>query len=159
MAKKRVSITDLARQLNISVSTISRALSGHSAISEATVKRVTDLAKELGYQPNSLASGLRKGRSNMLGVLVPHIDGNFFSQVVKGIEAARQQGRLPRAHLPVERGRGPRARKHRNPAQRAGGRHLGVALAHHPRVASTSRSAASATCRWCSSTASWRATT
>ncbi|WP_223654215.1 LacI family DNA-binding transcriptional regulator [Hymenobacter psoromatis] len=88
MAKKRASITDLAQQLNISVSTVSRALSGHSAISEATVKRVTDLAKELGYQPNSLASGLRKGRSNMLGVMVPHIDGNFFSQVVKGIEAA-----------------------------------------------------------------------
>ncbi|MVN77522.1 substrate-binding domain-containing protein [Hymenobacter sp. HMF4947] len=88
MAKKRASITDLAQQLNISISTVSRALSGHSAISEATVKRVTALAKELGYQPNSLASGLRKGRSNMLGVVVPHIDGNFFSQVVKGIEAA-----------------------------------------------------------------------
>ncbi|MGI4760388.1 MAG: LacI family DNA-binding transcriptional regulator [Janthinobacterium lividum] len=88
MAKKRASITDLARQLNISASTVSRALNGHSAISEATVKRVAALAKELGYQPNSLASGLRKGRSNMLGVVVPHIDGNFFSQVVKGIEAA-----------------------------------------------------------------------
>ncbi|MGI4835971.1 MAG: LacI family DNA-binding transcriptional regulator [Janthinobacterium lividum] len=88
MAKKRASITDLARQLAISVSTVSRALSGHPAISDATAKRVTTLAKELGYQPNSLASGLRKGRSNMLGVVVPHIDGNFFSQVVKGIEAA-----------------------------------------------------------------------
>lgn len=88
MAKKRASITDLAKQLNISVSTVSRALSGHSAISEATVKRVTTLAKELGYQPNHMASGLRRGRSNMLGVVVPHIDGNFFSQVVKGIEAA-----------------------------------------------------------------------
>jgi LacI family transcriptional regulator len=88
VAKKRASITDLARQLNISASTVSRALNGHNAISEATVKRVTALAKELGYQPNSLASGLRKGRSNMLGVVVPHIDGNFFSQVVKGIEAA-----------------------------------------------------------------------
>jgi len=88
VAKKRASITDLAQQLNISASTVSRALSGHSAISEATARRVTDLAKELGYQPNSLASGLRKGRSNMLGVVVPHIDGNFFSQVVKGIEAA-----------------------------------------------------------------------
>jgi len=88
VAKKRASITDLAQQLNISASTVSRALSGHSAISEATVRRVTNLAKELGYQPNSLASGLRKGRSNMLGVVVPHIDGNFFSQVVKGIEAA-----------------------------------------------------------------------
>ncbi len=88
MAKKRASITDLAQQLNISVSTVSRALSGHSAISEATVRRVMTLAKELGYQRNNLASGLRKGRSNMLGIIVPHIDGNFFSQVVKGIEAA-----------------------------------------------------------------------
>jgi LacI family transcriptional regulator len=88
VAKKRASITDLARQLNISASTVSRALSGHRAISEATVKRVTALAKELGYQPNHLASGLRKGRSSLLGVVVPHIDGNFFSQVVKGIEAA-----------------------------------------------------------------------
>lgn len=88
MAKKRASITDLAQQLNISASTVSRALSGHSATSDATIKRVTALAKELGYQPNSLAAGLRKGRSNMLGVVVPHIDGNFFSQVVKGIEVA-----------------------------------------------------------------------
>ena len=88
MAKKRASITDLAQQLNISVSTVSRALNGHSAISEATIRRVTALAKELGYQRNTMASGLRKGRSNMLGVVVPHIDGNFFSQVVKGIEAA-----------------------------------------------------------------------
>ena len=91
MAKKRASITDLARALNVSVSTVSRALSGHRAISAATTARVTALARELGYQPNSLAAGLRKGRSNMLGVVVPHIDGNFFSQVVKGIEAAASQ--------------------------------------------------------------------
>lgn len=88
MAKKRASITDLAQQLNISASTVSRALNGHSAISDATTKRVMALAKELGYQPNNMAAGLRRGRSNLLGVVVPHIDGNFFSQVVKGIEAA-----------------------------------------------------------------------
>ncbi|WP_210517952.1 LacI family DNA-binding transcriptional regulator [Hymenobacter terricola] len=88
MAKKRTSITDIANQLGISVSTVSRALGGHSAISDATTKRVVALAKALGYQPNNLAAGLRRGRSKMLGVIVPHIDGNFFSQVVKGIEAA-----------------------------------------------------------------------
>jgi len=88
MAKKRASITDIAKQLNISASTVSRALNGNSAISAATVKRVNSLAKELGYQRNTMASGLRQGRSNLLGVVVPHIDGNFFSQVVKGIEAA-----------------------------------------------------------------------
>jgi LacI family transcriptional regulator len=88
VAKKCASITDLAQQLNIATSTVSRALNGHSAISEATTKRVLALAKELGYQPNNMAAGLRRGRSNMLGVVVPHIDGNFFSQVVKGIEAS-----------------------------------------------------------------------
>lgn len=91
MAKKRASITDLAQQLNIAVSTVSRALNGHASISEATKRRVLSKAKELGYQPNHLAAGLRKGRSKLLGLVVPHIDGNFFSQVVKGIEAAASQ--------------------------------------------------------------------
>ena len=88
VAKKRASITDLAEQLNISVSTVSRALNAHSSISKTTTKRVVELANKLGYQPNNMAAGLRRGRSKMLGVIVPHIDGNFFSQVVKGIEAA-----------------------------------------------------------------------
>lgn len=69
------------------MSTVSRALSNHSSISEATKKRVWQLAEELHYQPNHLAAGLRKGRSNLLGVIVPHIDGHFFTLVVKGIEA------------------------------------------------------------------------
>ena len=76
----------MATALSVSVSTISRALSGHPSISDATKKRVTKLAKELNYHPNHLAAGLRKGRSNMLGVIVPHIDGHFFTMVVKGIE-------------------------------------------------------------------------
>lgn len=86
MASKRASITDLATQLGVSVSTVSRALSDHSSISDATKKKVWKLAKALQYQPNHMAAGLRKGRSNLLGVLVPHIDGHFFTLVVKGIE-------------------------------------------------------------------------
>ena len=86
MVSKRASITDMATALSVSVSTISRALSNHPSISDATKKRVNKLAKELNYHPNHLAAGLRKGRSNMLGVLVPHIDGHFFTMVVKGIE-------------------------------------------------------------------------
>ena len=63
---------------------MSRALSGHRTISEATTRRVVTLAKALGYQPNNMAAGLRRGRSNMLGVVVPHIDGNFFFAGGKG---------------------------------------------------------------------------
>lgn len=86
--KKCVSIIDITEKLNILVTTISWALNAHSSISEATTKRVIELAKKLGYQPNNKATGLRRGRSKILDVIVPHIDGNFFSQVVRGIEAA-----------------------------------------------------------------------
>ena len=91
MATRRASITDLARTLGLSPSTISRALSDHRDVSEATKQRVRQLAQELHYQPNQLAAALRRGRSNTLGVLVPHITGNFFPQVVNGIaiEAAK----------------------------------------------------------------------
>lgn len=87
MAPKRASISDIAQELNLAVSTVSRALSGHSRISEATRQRVGKLAEQLNYQPNHLAAALRKGRSNTLGVIVPHIDGHFFALVMKGVEA------------------------------------------------------------------------
>lgn len=86
MAPKRASISDIAQELNLAVSTVSRALSGHSRISEATRQRVWKLAEQLKYQPNHLAAALRKGRSNTLGVIVPNIDGHFFALVVKGVE-------------------------------------------------------------------------
>ncbi len=91
MANRRASITDLAKMLGLSPSTISRALSDHNDVSEATKQRVRQLAEELHYQPNQLAAALRRGRSNALGVLVPHITGHFFPQVVHGIatEAAK----------------------------------------------------------------------
>lgn len=88
---QRVSLTELAKQLNLSPSTVSRALADHSEVSEATKARVRQLAQQLNYQPNQLAAALRRGRSNTLGVLVPHITGHFFPQVVNGIaiEASR----------------------------------------------------------------------
>jgi LacI family transcriptional regulator len=91
MANRRASITDLAKALNLSTSTISRALADHDDVSEATKKRVRQLAEELSYQPNQLAAALRRGRTNTLGVLVPHITGHFFPLVVNSIatEAAR----------------------------------------------------------------------
>ena len=94
LASKRSSISDVARELQISVSTVSRALNDHSSISDATKKRVWKMAKQLNYQPNHLAVGLRKGRSNLLGVIVPHIDGHFFTMVVKGIETVATKAGL-----------------------------------------------------------------
>ena len=76
----------MAKALNVSISTVSRSLNNNTSISEATRERVLKMAQELHYQPNHMAAGLRKGRSNLLGVLVPHIEGTFFSSVVHGIE-------------------------------------------------------------------------
>ncbi|QDA61658.1 LacI family DNA-binding transcriptional regulator [Hymenobacter jejuensis] len=85
MYNRRVSIADLAQQLNVATSTVSRALSDHSDVSEATKGRVRQLAEKLNYRPNHLASGLRKGRSGTLGVLVPHLTGHFFPEVLHTI--------------------------------------------------------------------------
>ncbi|QDA60284.1 LacI family DNA-binding transcriptional regulator [Hymenobacter jejuensis] len=94
MANHRASITDIAKVLGLSVSTISRALADHRDVSEDTKARVRQVAKDLNYRPNHLAAALRKGRSNTLGVLVPYITGNFFSVVVNGIETAATKAGL-----------------------------------------------------------------
>jgi LacI family transcriptional regulator len=88
MAKgnKRISIADLAAELGLAISTVSRALNNAPDVSEATKAQVWALADKWNYRPNSLAASLRRGRSNMLGVIVPHINGAFFPAVVHGIE-------------------------------------------------------------------------
>ena len=83
-----VSMADLARELGVSMTTISRALSDHHSIGPATKQAVLKLAKKLNYQPNRMASSLRKGTSTLLGVIVPYIEGRFFASVVHGIETA-----------------------------------------------------------------------
>ncbi|UOR03701.1 LacI family transcriptional regulator [Hymenobacter aerilatus] len=83
-----VSMADLARELGVSMTTISRALSDHHSIGPATKQKVLKLAKKLNYQPNHLAAALRKGQSKLIGVIVPYIEGRFFATVVHGIETA-----------------------------------------------------------------------
>ena len=82
---RRASITDLAQALGLSPSTVSRALTDHHEVSAATKARVREMAQQMHYRPNPLAAGLRRGRSNTLGVLVPHITGFFFPEVIHGI--------------------------------------------------------------------------
>jgi LacI family transcriptional regulator len=96
MAKgtKRISIADLAAELGLAISTVSRALNNAPDVSEATKAQVWALAEKWHYHPNSLAVSLRRGRSNMLGVIVPHINGAFFPAVVHGIENGASQAGL-----------------------------------------------------------------
>jgi LacI family transcriptional regulator len=84
--KSKVTIHDIARKLNITASTVSRALKDHPRISGETKRMVIKTARKLNYQPNNIAAALRNGRSNILGIIVPTVDRNFFSSVVRGIE-------------------------------------------------------------------------
>jgi LacI family transcriptional regulator len=86
MKSGQVTIHDLARMLNISASTVSRALSGNPRISRSTRDKVKKLVEKLNYQPNVVASNLRTGKSRTIGIVVPHINRNFFSNVIGGIE-------------------------------------------------------------------------
>lgn len=86
MKNKKVTIKDLAERMNLSVSTISRALHNHHSIGEKTTKKVHQLAKELGYVPNSVASNLRRNTTHNIGVIVPKIDIHFHSLAISGIE-------------------------------------------------------------------------
>ena len=86
-----VNLKQLARELNLSVSTVSRALRDSHEISVETKIRVKTLAAKLGFQPNPHASSLRNSRSKTIAVIIPEIQNNFFSQVMNGVENVAQQ--------------------------------------------------------------------
>lgn len=86
MAGPRITIKDLAEKMNLSVSSISRALHNHPSIGKNTTDEVKKLAKELGYFPNSVASNLRRNKTHTIGVIVPRIDIHFHSHAISGIE-------------------------------------------------------------------------
>jgi LacI family transcriptional regulator len=85
LSKKQITLADLARELGISTATVSRALKDYPDISAETKRRVVELASQMNYRPNSLAAGLRKRESNVIGVIIPSIVDHFFSSVIKGI--------------------------------------------------------------------------
>lgn len=84
--KKKTTIYDIAKELNITVSTVSRALSGFSAISETTREAVIETAKKLNYSPNRLASALKSGKTYIIGVIVPSVQAHFFASIIHSIE-------------------------------------------------------------------------
>ena len=84
--KKKTTLKDIAAVLKISTAAVSKALNNDSRISLKTKEAVKKVAKELDYQPNHLASALRKGKSNLVGVIVPRTNSNFFSSVIQNME-------------------------------------------------------------------------
>lgn len=83
---KRTTIKDIAEYLTISVSTVSRALTDDKNIRRETKERVVAAAEKLGYRPNPVATNLKYGRTNTVGVIVPEMVTPFASQVIGGIQ-------------------------------------------------------------------------
>ncbi|MFI5129081.1 MAG: LacI family DNA-binding transcriptional regulator [Chitinophagales bacterium] len=86
-----VNLKKLAEELNLAVSTVSRALRDNHEISQETKDRVKALAAKLGFQPNPHASSLRQNKSRTIAVVIPEIQNNFFSQVMNGVEDVAQR--------------------------------------------------------------------
>lgn len=83
---KNITIYDLAKELDLDSSTISRALSDSPRVGKKTKERVLKKAQELGYARNMMASNLRNNKTMTIGVVVPYISRHFFSEAIDGIE-------------------------------------------------------------------------
>jgi DNA-binding LacI/PurR family transcriptional regulator len=86
MKSTHVTLKDIARILELSPSTISRALKDHPDINEETKKLVKTFAGKVNYRPNALALSLRRQKTNTIGLIIPEIVHHFFSSVISGIE-------------------------------------------------------------------------
>lgn len=90
---KAVKLKDLAMELNLSISTVSRALSGSGRMNEKTRARVLQAVKEANYTPNAVARSLRKQNAMSIAIIVTDITNSFFSSVIKGAQnVSRQKG-------------------------------------------------------------------
>ena len=81
-----VTIKDVARRANVSVATVSRALNGHEHVADAVRRRVVSVANELRYSPHHAARSLSSRRTHTIGVVLPDLHGEFFSELMRGID-------------------------------------------------------------------------
>lgn len=91
MENKLPTIKEIAKKLNVSVSTVSRALSNHPRIGLSTRERVQQLAKEMNYEPNTQAIFFKQKKTHVIGVILPFIREDFFSEAISGIETAAME--------------------------------------------------------------------
>ena len=86
-----VTVSDVARQAKVSVSTVSRALAHSKLVSPGTTRVVEEVAARLGYQPNMMARSLSTGKTECLGLVVPDLENPFFATIAKGIQSHAQR--------------------------------------------------------------------
>ncbi|PZR28837.1 MAG: LacI family transcriptional regulator [Citrobacter freundii] len=83
---KEITIYDIARRLDISPATVSRALQDHPSVNKNTKKKILDLAGEMGYRTNHFASSLRRQQTKTIGIILHELNSNFITSVLAGIE-------------------------------------------------------------------------
>ncbi len=89
--RNKMTMKEIAKKLNISITTVSRALNNKADVGKETRKAVMDLAQELEYMPNEMAASLRKRKSNVIGLVLPRVEHYFFSTILKGIVSSAQK--------------------------------------------------------------------
>ena len=91
--KKTITIKDIAKETGVHVSTVSRALSpnARASLSREVVERIRLKAKQMGYRPNLVASGLRTKRSMTVGIVIPDITNSLFPPIVRGVESVLEE--------------------------------------------------------------------
>ncbi len=82
------SIADVARRARVSISTVSRVLNRRNLVSTETRERVEIAIRELGYRPNAFARGLMLGRTELVGLVLPDLHGDFYSEIIRGADQA-----------------------------------------------------------------------
>ncbi len=81
MKQRRISLKDLAKELNVSIATVSRALRGSHEVGEEMTRKVKELAQKLNYRPNPFAQSLRKEAPRIIGVIVPNLVTHYYASV------------------------------------------------------------------------------
>ncbi|MBW8809220.1 MAG: LacI family DNA-binding transcriptional regulator [Lysobacter sp.] len=89
-----VTIKDVARAAQVSVATVSRTLNGHGNVAEDVRRRVLAVANDLRYTPHAAARSLSSRRTHTLGVVLPDLHGEFFSELVRGVDLVAREHRL-----------------------------------------------------------------
>ncbi|APY08049.1 LacI family transcriptional regulator [Winogradskyella sp. J14-2] len=84
--KRKITLKQIARELEVSISTVSKALRNSAEISEDTKQKVQAFAKLYNYRPNNIALSLKNRKTNTIGIIIPEIVHHFFSKVIRGVE-------------------------------------------------------------------------
>jgi len=84
---RKVTIVDIANELDVSPSTVSRALNGIGRMNDETRQKILDLAKKWGYHPNPHAQRLKKVKTSTIGLIIPELTHHFYSRMVKGVDS------------------------------------------------------------------------